>query len=440
MSAKEYKSFYEEIQSKFHVECLGFTPKGYPNPGLHYKLTEIRTHERCRECGHNTYIHEYKTRSIVHGGVYLGVPVYYEIVCIRYECSVCDATFMKEYDCLPFWRTVTSETEDYIIWSLGSKTFSILAEELHLCVQSIANRAAAYGREEREIMISCRYKYLSMDEVYIGRDEDKSHVIYWVLNDISTPWKSNNIIVTNTGRTEKNVIMWLKQLRHPESVEAVCTDMWLPYVSAVETVLPKAAVIIDRFHVIKAAEESVNAVRRSLQLPKKIKDAMKKDAALFLCSMDKLSKVEWQRLEGYLNMDEKLENTYFLVQELLEFYYARGYDEALEYLSAWESHVHRSGIDLPIYDTVCNWLPYILNFFRFRITNGKTEGRNNLIRQIDRMGFHYGIECFQGCLYAHDRNQEYIKWQRYLRKKALANKNKKKSRINEAGQNLNIAA
>jgi len=187
---------------------------------------------------------------------------------------------MKEYDCLPFWHTVTSETEDYIIWSLGSKTFTLLAEETHLCVQSIANRAAEYAREEREIMLCCRYKYLSMDEVYIGRDKDNSHVIYWVLNDISTPWKSNNIIITNTGRTEKNVIAWLKQLKHPEYVEAICTDMWQPYVNAIVTVLPKAAVVIDRFHLIKAAEESVNAVRRSLQLPKSAKDAMKKECAI----------------------------------------------------------------------------------------------------------------------------------------------------------------
>ena len=154
---------------------------------------------------------------------------------------------------------------------------------------------------------------------------------------------------------------------------------------------------------------------------------MKKDSALFLCSMDTLGKDEWQRLESYLKTDEKLEYTYFLVQELLEFYYTRDYDEALEFLSAWESRVHRSGIDLPIYDTICNWLPYILNYFRFRITNGKMEGRNNLIRQIDRMGFHYGIECFQGCLYAHDRKQEYVKWQRYLRKKALGNSSKEAS-------------
>ena len=443
MSAKEYNSFWEEIQSKFHVENLGYTPKGYPNPGIYYQLTEIRTHEDCRECGHNTYIHEYKSPRIVCGGTYMGVPVYYKVVNIRYGCSVCPATFMKEYDCLPFWRTVTSDTEDYIIWTLGSKTFSMLAEETGLCVQSISNRAASYAREEREVMLSLRYRLLSMDEVYNGRDKDNSHIIYWVLNDISTPWKSNNIMITNTGRTEKNVIEWLKKLKHPESVEAVCVDMWQPYVSAVEAVLPRAVLVIDRFHVIKAAEESVNAVRRSLQLPKKVKDAMRKDASLFLCSIDKLSKAEWRKLEGYLKMDEKLEHTYYLAQELLEFYHIRGYDEALEYLCAWESHVHRSGIELPVYETVCNWLPYILNYFRFRITNGRTEGRNNLIRQIDRMGYHYGIECFQGCLYAHDRKQEYVKWQRYLRKKALGGSRSyrsKKASILEHIQSFNQAA
>ena len=170
---------------------------------------------------------------------------------------------------------------------------------------------------------------------------------------------------------------------------------------------------------------------------------MKKDAKLFLCSMDKLSGAQWQVLEGYLKIDKRLEYTYFFVQELLELYYACGYDEALEYLCAWESRIHRSGVDLSIYDTVCNWLPYILNYFRFRITNGRTEGRNNLIRQIDRMGYHYGVECLQGCLYAHDRKQEYVKWQRYLRKIAIGNSGgsgSKKSRIIANIQSLSQAA
>jgi len=438
MSANKYKSFFEEKQSKYICECLGFTPKGHPNAGMRYRLVEIRTHPRCC-CGGATYIHEYRTR-VVHGGAYLGVPVYYEIKYIRYECRECGATFVNECDCLPLQCRVTAETENYITWSLGSKTFTVIAEETGLSVQSISDRARGFGEEEEKVRLSCRYKYLSMDEIYLGRNGDGSHVVYWALNDISTPWKSNNVMVSNGGRGKENVAECLKKLKFPESVVAVCTDMWQSYVDAVEAVLPGAAVVIDRFHVIKAAKESVNAARRSLDAPKKAKDAMKRDADLFLRPMGALGKEEWGRLEGYLSLDETLEYTYFLVQEFLELYQSRGFDEALEFLGAWESHVVRSGISLPIYGTVCSWLPYILNYFRFRITNGKMEGRNNLMRQIDRMGFHYGIECFKGCLYAHDRKQEYVKWQRHLRKEALGNTGSKKPRISEQRQSSNKAA
>lgn len=66
-----------------------------------------------------------------------------------------------------------------------------------------------------------------------------------------------------------------------------------------------------------------------------------------------------------------------------------------------------------VLSTVQNWLPYIMNYFIHRITNGKTEGKNNLLRVIDRIGFHYGLVSIQACIYAHDRKQEIIKWRKY---------------------------
>ncbi|MDR1531468.1 MAG: transposase [Clostridiales bacterium] len=32
-----------------------------------------------------------------------------------------------------------------------------------------------------------------------------------------------------------------------------------------------------------------------------------------------------------------------------------------------------------------------MNYFLHQITNGGTEGKNNLLRVINRIGFHYGI-------------------------------------------------
>ena len=101
-------------------------------------------------------------------------------------------------------------------------------------------------------------------------------------------------------------------------------------------------------------------------------------------------------------------------------YRLRDYEDALNYLAVWESDVLKSGIEemISVLHTVQNWLPYIMNYFVHRITNGKTEGKNHLLRVIDKMGFHYGLTSIQACLYSHDRKQEYLKWQKHLRKQS----------------------
>jgi len=140
---------------------------------------------------------------------------------------------------------------------------------------------------------------------------------------------------------------------------------------------------------------------------------------LFLKYWMKLTESEMDSLDYYLSYDKNLEETYYLIQEFMDFYNHRDYDCALEYLCQWESRLLGSAVSealRPFYDTLLNWLPYIMNYFLHRITNGRTEGKNNLIRQIDRMGFHYGLDCLQACLYAHDRNQELIKWRRHQHK------------------------
>jgi len=414
MSNNQYSSFFEETQKYYTREFIGYIPLGYPNAGMRYMLKPKAVYHSCPICGcAHTHIHEHKKRTI-HAGSYLGVPVTYKTECLRYQCDICGATFFDEYDFLPWRHTITLEAENYIIWKLGTVPMSTIADELGVSVQTIANRAIEFGQDEQSEALKRHYKFLSMDEVFIGHNKDGSNIIYWVLNDSSVPWKSNNVLL-NIGRTKDEVIKQLRRLEHPESVAAVSMDMWAPYKDAVEAALPHVVIVIDKFHVIKMAEESINKVRLAVQCSKDDKDAMKKDAALFTTSMYSLSAEELVRLDGYLHIDVRLETVYFLVQELMDFYHCHDYETALDYLCNWETEVNQSGLDLPVYTTVCNWLPYIMNYFKFRITNGKMEGRNDLIREIDRMGFHYGLPCLQGCLYAHDRRQEYIKWQNHLR-------------------------
>ena len=435
MSKKEFISFFQEMQEKFTWEIMWFFPIGFPSAMLVIHLKPRVISHTC-DCGCKCmHVHDHGTR-VIKGGTFMGVPILFEMETIRYKCGRCGATHFEKYDCITDLRPTTTDTENYIIWQLGSEPMSRIAEEIGVSVQTIANRAVEFGKSERLTMLDGHPTFLSMDEIYNGRDKDGNQVYYWALNDISVSWKANNIML-ELGRTKEQVIERLKQLKNRDQVIAVSIDMWEPYKDAIIAVLPNAAIVVDRFHVIKNAEDRMNDVRKRVVCSKKDKDAMKEDAKLFLKSFYTLSIAELERLETYLKLDLQLESMYYIVQELLELYYYRDYDDALEFLCRWESKVLASGVKEAdtLYKMVYNWLPYIMNFFCFRITNGKTEGKNNLIRQIRSMGFYYGLPVLQGCLYAHDRRQEYVKWKKHQQKVEKA-----KSRITlEKGVNPNIA-
>lgn len=43
----------------------------------------------------------------------------------------------------------------------------------------------------------------------------------------------------------------------------------------------------------------------------------------------------------------------------------------------------------PLLTTCCRWRPELLNYFRWRYTNGFTEGMNNRSKAIKRRGYGY---------------------------------------------------
>lgn len=42
-------------------------------------------------------------------------------------------------------------------------------------------------------------------------------------------------------------------------------DMWKPYKDAVNTILPHAKVVVDKFHVVRMANQALDNVRKSLK-------------------------------------------------------------------------------------------------------------------------------------------------------------------------------
>ena len=78
--------------------------------------------------------------------------------------------------------------------------------------------------------------------------------------------ESGQILWVAKGRGAAALRKFFRRLRLARAkVEAVACDMSAAYWSAILEGLPKARVVFDHFHIIKLANEKIDAVRRGLQ-------------------------------------------------------------------------------------------------------------------------------------------------------------------------------
>jgi transposase len=198
---------------------------------------------------------------------------------------------------------------------------------------------------------------------------------------------------TFKGRRADDVIAWFKRRPQAERkrVEVVVLDMSKTYAAAIQQLFGESVQVIDRFHVVKVAVETLDEVLRSVQkqlAPEEAK-ALKKLRRRWLKSANQLNvdeliaRYEWRR--RFPQLREIID----WVQDL-RLWFERKYEkparEALLKLierasqSAQESLKRMAG-------TLTRWFEPIVHYIRNRYSNGRTEGFNNKIKLIQRMAY-----------------------------------------------------
>jgi len=413
----------QEMSSSFSFENGKIIPLSYETYGVVFNVKSTQQNNNCPNCGSNdTHVHEYHPKCI-HGGSFNETPVYYELAHRRLICKDCNTTFMERFEPLPLYARKIMDVDYAIIHAMSKRTLSDVSDSYGISPQTIAGIMTEYCKREEEIRLKESYKYISMDEIFYKRTPEGEALYYWVLNDISYYGKVKTIMI-EIGRNKEDVINRLGKLLNPDKIRAVCIDMWRQYLDAIEKVLPNACVVIDGFHVLQLAEREFEKLRKRLGNSSDEKKALKTDAKLLTTNLFKLKGEDLDKIEFYLKLYPELEKAYFLHQELYEFYHMRDYEQAFEYIAKWSEEVLNSGIEelKSVLNSIENWLPYIMNKFIYRISNGRTEGKNNLIRTMRRQGFHYGLVMLRARIYAHDERQIKKIWQLKQKKYALKKK------------------
>lgn len=202
------------------------------------------------------------------------------------------------------------------------------------------------------------------------------------------------------GRSGASVEMWLAEQTEAfrDAIRYVALDPSAPYASAVHRVLPQATVVVDHFHLVQLANQTVTKVRQRVtqqQLGRRgyHTDPVWANRRLLLRARERLSERAFTRMwNGAADNDPsgQLLAAWIAKEELRALLgcAARGGQrhDVANRLSRFYDWCARS--DIPevttLANTVENWWPEILAFLQTGITNAGTEGTNRLVKQVLR--------------------------------------------------------
>ena len=308
----------------------------------------------------------------------------------RFKCRDCGKTFMESLPDVDGKRRMTERLARWIGPRSLHYTFTSVAEEIGVTEGTIRNVSHDYIQTLEQAHHFETPEWMGIDEIHLLRRP----------RAVITNLRENTAIELLPNRDKRSILRYLAALEHKDRIHTVAMDMWRPYLDAVLEVLPDASVVVDKFHVLRMANQSMDELRRSLsrsgnanRLRQKAAGA-KKDAYLFRKREKDLDDTERLLLDGWLQNIPELAEAWRLKEGFYGIYEAENKEDASRRYRAWAASVPSEcqSAFQPILTAWKNWEPYILAYFDHQVTNAFTESLNSLIRVINRMGRGYSFE------------------------------------------------
>jgi transposase len=304
----------------------------------------------------------------------------------RYRCLSCGRTFYEKLSYMHREHFMTERLVSYIGQEAQRRPFAHVAELVGIdekTVRVIFREATAHLVNQ----VAIAPIWLGIDEVHL------LHKPRCVLTDL----KGHHVVDVLRNRNKATVVSWLLRLPGRQNIELACSDMWVPYKEAIRTTLPQAKIVVDRFHVVKLANEAVETVRKAIkqeQTEARRKQLMH-DRYLLLRRYADLPEHKRFILDAWLENIPMLKLAHQAKETFCDIYLAQTREEAIEQYTAWKLDMPGDLFPAfnPLLTAVGNWHEEIFNFFSCsRITAGFTENLNSRIKLIQQVGRGYSFE------------------------------------------------
>jgi transposase len=342
---------------------------------------------RCSACGSREVISrghaERRFRCVPIGShptaVVLPIP--------RVECRACGSVRQVEVPFADPRRSYTRAFERYALELSRRMTIRDVAHHLDVgwdLIKDIQKRdlSRRYAKPKLKHL-----RAIAIDEIAVAR----GHRYLTVVMDL----ESGAVAFVGDGKGADALKPFWKRLRPSKArVEAVAMDMSGAYQSAVRANLPKAAIVFDRFHVVKLFNDKLSDLRRALYREAtdvQHKEVLKGTRWLLLKNPENLDeeKDERGRLREALKLNEPLATAYYLKDDLRRFREQPGKRFATTFLDGWIRRAEATGIKVlqQMAKTLAAHRSGLLAYYDVMISSGPMEGTNNKIKTMKRQAY-----------------------------------------------------
>lgn len=308
----------------------------------------------------------------------------------RYRCQDCGKTFLQPLPDVDERSQMTRRLIRHIEEQSVRKTFTAVADEVGVDEKTVRNLFKSYVERLDRITVFDTPEWMGMDEVHLLKKPR------CVLTNI----KERTIIAVLPERTKEAVLAHLKDMPDRERVKLVTMGMWKPYADSVREVMPKAAIVVDKSHVVRMASAAMETVRKSLRagLESKTRRKLMHDRFILLRRNRDLKPEQLETLGQWSQMFPMLAEAYKLKEDFYELWAIPQKADAKAAYKAWRDSI--KGTELltafqPLLTAMHNWETPIFAYWDHRATNALTEALNGVTKLMQRQGRGYSFEAIR---------------------------------------------
>jgi len=302
----------------------------------------------------------------------------------RFYCKQCRKPFTEPIPGVLPGRRTTEKYRRGVLWACENFKNLSQVRRAYRCSSSLVYKIY-YEQLELRRRRNINYPWpstIGIDEHFFKRTKG-----YRKFCTIFVDYDNNRVRELIEGRSVRDLQASVESIPGRENVKNAVIDLTGTYKKLVHTCFPNAKITADHFHVVKLLHPAINKYR------KQVTGDIRKNPIRKLLLLNGCRLKSWTRhlINTWLLDHPELKEVYDFKERMHRLYRCKGYKRAKKSFTKLVDDMSKSKIPeiIKLRKTLLKWSQEILNYFKTKLTNGRTEAYNKTAKLVQRLGSGY---------------------------------------------------